>query len=166
MRSKDFILSILLAATSTACVTVAAQAAEGTVIQPDSLTWAPAQGLPPGAEMAVLFGNPGKIGPFAVRFKFPAGYEIPTHSHPTDEVLTVLSGKGRMAFGQKVDADARKAARCGDVHHASGRRVASRVDRCGDRHRATFVWVVRSGARKVAPHDIRRGAGAARCVAR
>ena len=104
MRSKDFILSILLAATSTACVTVAAQAAEGTVIQPDSLTWAPAQGLPPGAEMAVLFGNPGKIGPFAVRFKFPAGYEIPTHSHPTDEVLTVLSGEGRMAFGQKVDA--------------------------------------------------------------
>ena len=105
MRSKNFILSILLAAASSACVTVAARAAEGTVIQPELSNLGASAGLPPGAEVAVLFGNPGKIGPFAVRFKFPAGYEIPTHSHPTDEVLTVLSGKGRMAFGQKADAE-------------------------------------------------------------
>jgi quercetin dioxygenase-like cupin family protein len=64
------------------------------------LAWAPAEGLPPGAQVAVLYGDPSKAGPFALRFKFPAGYQIPTHSHPTDELLTVLSGKARMSFGE------------------------------------------------------------------
>jgi quercetin dioxygenase-like cupin family protein len=74
------------------------------ITQPDAFNWAPAQGVPPGAQVAVLYGNPSKKGPFAVRFKFPAGYEIPTHSHPTDEFLTVVSGKARMAFGKDADA--------------------------------------------------------------
>ena len=76
------------------------------LVQPDALTWGPAQGLPPGAEVTVLYGDPSKEGPFAVRFKFPAGYEIATHAHSTDEYITVLSGKGRMAFGEKADAAA------------------------------------------------------------
>jgi hypothetical protein len=58
------------------------------ITQPDAFKWAPAQGVPPGAQVAVLYGNLSKKGPFAVRFKFPAGYEIPTHSHPTDEFFT------------------------------------------------------------------------------
>jgi quercetin dioxygenase-like cupin family protein len=53
--------------------------------------------------MAVLYGDPSKKGPFAVRFKFPSGYALPTHSHPTNEYLTVISGKARMALGEKAD---------------------------------------------------------------
>jgi quercetin dioxygenase-like cupin family protein len=84
---------------------VAAQAAEGAaIIQPEALVWAPAAGLPPGAKSAVLYGDPSKAGPFALRFDFPAGYEVATHSHPTDEFITVISGKMRMAFGEKGDA--------------------------------------------------------------
>jgi hypothetical protein len=84
--------------------TVAAQAAGSpTITQPDAFAWTPAEGLPPGAKVAVLYGDPSKAGPFAVRFAFPAGYEVPTHSHPTDEFITVISGKIRMAFGQKAD---------------------------------------------------------------
>ena len=64
------------------------------------LTWAPAEGLPPGAQVTVLYGDPSKARPFALRFKFPKAYLIPTHSHPTDELITVLSGKARMAFGE------------------------------------------------------------------
>jgi len=64
------------------------------------LQWAPAPGLPPGAEVAVLYGDPSKPGPFAMRLRFPSGYQIPTHSHPTDELITVLSGNARMAFGE------------------------------------------------------------------
>jgi quercetin dioxygenase-like cupin family protein len=75
-----------------------------TLLQPDALVWTPAEGLPPGAEVAVLYGDPTKDGPFTLRFKFPAGYEIATHSHPTDEFVTIVSGKGRMAFGATADA--------------------------------------------------------------
>jgi quercetin dioxygenase-like cupin family protein len=70
------------------------------------LTWMPAPGLPPGAQFAVLSGDPSKPGPFTMRLKFPAGYFIPTHSHPTDELITVISGKARMAFGEAGGEDA------------------------------------------------------------
>ena len=43
--------------------------------------WGPAPPmLPPGAEIAVLAGNPGGIGVYTVRLKFPASYAIPAHS--------------------------------------------------------------------------------------
>ena len=101
MRRTALILCVLSTVIPTI---VAAQSTGGVVMPADKLSWAPAQGLPPGAQVAVLFGDPSKSGPFAVRFKFPSGYEIPTHSHPTDEFLTIISGKGRMAFGEKADA--------------------------------------------------------------
>ena len=93
--------SILLAGHPTSAAEAAGKAA---IVQAEAVKWAPAQGLPPGAQVAVLYGDPSKPGPFAVRFKFPTGYEVPTHSHPTDEFITVLSGKGRMAFGENAGA--------------------------------------------------------------
>jgi quercetin dioxygenase-like cupin family protein len=102
MRGTPLILSIFFGAI---LLGHAAQSAEGgSIVQPDALKWAPAQGVPPGAQVAVLWGDPSKSGPFVLRFKFPAGYELATHSHPTDEFLTIISGKARMAFGEKADA--------------------------------------------------------------
>ena len=74
-------------------------------VTPGGLKWEAApRMLPAGSQMAVVSGDPSKTGPFAVRFKFPAGYEVATHSHPTDEFLTVVSGKARLAFGKDADA--------------------------------------------------------------
>lgn len=82
---------------------ISADAAESPkIMQPEAFKWSDAPGLPPGAKIAVLYGDPAKKGAFGVRFQFPAGYEIPTHSHPTNEYLSVVSGKLRMAFGQKA----------------------------------------------------------------
>lgn len=104
MRRTVLILSALIAFVPLGHAVVAAQASDGgAIVLPDALRWEPAQGLPPGAQIAVLYGDPGKTGPFVVRFKFPAGYEVATHSHPTDEFLTVISGRARMAFGEKAD---------------------------------------------------------------
>jgi quercetin dioxygenase-like cupin family protein len=105
MQRTTPILSTFVLVSLLAPAMVPVQAAgSGSIIQPDALTWTPAQGVPPGAQVAVLYGNPSKKGPFAVRFKFPAGYELATHSHPTDEFLTVISGNARMAFGKNADA--------------------------------------------------------------
>ena len=98
------ILSAVALLMITSQSSIAAEAHGGSIVQPASLAWMPADGLPPGAQIAVVYGNPSKEGLFAVRLKFPAGYEIPTHSHPTDEFITILSGNGRMAFGEKADA--------------------------------------------------------------
>lgn len=69
--------------------------------------WGPAPPmLPPGAQIAVLEGDPTKAVPFTVRLKFPANYDIPAHSHPGDEHVTVVSGELFMGMGNKLDRKA------------------------------------------------------------
>ena len=65
--------------------------------------------LPAGAKFAVLQGDPGKSGePFVIRLSMPAGYKIPPHWHPLDEMVTVVSGRFGMGFGDKLDKAAGK----------------------------------------------------------
>lgn len=62
--------------------------------------------LPAGAQIAVLAGDPTKAGPYTVRLKFPANYDIPAHSHPTDENVVVVSGALFTGVGTKLDKKA------------------------------------------------------------
>lgn len=75
------------------------------MVTPDQLKWGPAPpALPPGAQMALLDGDPSKAGvPFSIRAKFPDGYKVPPHWHPTDENVTVLQGTLLMGQGEKFD---------------------------------------------------------------
>ena len=69
------------------------------------LKWGPAPAVfPAGAQMAVLQGNPGAAEPFTVRLRFPNGYKIAPHTHPTDENITVISGTFRVGMGKTFDA--------------------------------------------------------------
>lgn len=73
--------------------------------QAKSVKWmdAAGAGLPKGAQMAVLSGDPGKAGAFKVQIKMPANYAVPPHHHPTDEVVRVRSGTLNYGMGEKVD---------------------------------------------------------------
>ena len=69
--------------------------------------WGPAPPmLPPGAQIAVLAGDPSKAAPYTVRLKFPANYDIPAHSHPTDENVLVVSGELFAGMNVKLDRKA------------------------------------------------------------
>jgi quercetin dioxygenase-like cupin family protein len=82
-------------------------AAEHIFVSPADLKWVDAPpGLPPGAKMAVLEGDPTKKGPFTVRMQAPAGYKIPPHTHPTAENITVISGAFHLGMGEKFDETA------------------------------------------------------------
>ena len=61
--------------------------------------WGPAPPIfPPGAQFAVVQGDPSVAGQiFTVRLRFPNGYILPPHTHPSDEHVTVL--KGTFLFG-------------------------------------------------------------------
>src|SRR5436309_10980586 len=64
-----------------------------TDIRPADIVWQPGPPtLEPGAQGAVLAGNPSQPGPFTLRVRLPARYRIASHTHPVDERLTVLSG--------------------------------------------------------------------------
>ena len=61
-------------------------------------------GLPPGAKVAVLAGNPMAPGAYTLRAQLPAGYRVPPHWHPTAEHVTVLSGSLAVGMGDQFDA--------------------------------------------------------------
>jgi quercetin dioxygenase-like cupin family protein len=73
-------------------------------VTPSTLQWGPApDSLPPGAQAAVIDGDPTRAGMFVIRLKFPSGYTVPPHWHPTDENVVVLQGTMRIGMGDKVD---------------------------------------------------------------
>jgi quercetin dioxygenase-like cupin family protein len=89
-------------------------AAQHVMVTPDKLQWGPAPpSLPAGAQAAVLDGDPSKAGLFVVRLKFPDGYTVPPHWHPTDEHAVVISGTIMMAMGSKIDEAAMHAMTAG-----------------------------------------------------
>jgi quercetin dioxygenase-like cupin family protein len=73
-------------------------------VEPATIAWADAPPvLPAGAEIAVLAGDPHAEGPFVLRLKFPAGYEVPAHTHSGDELITVISGTFNVGHGEGLD---------------------------------------------------------------
>ena len=68
------------------------------------IAWGPAPDVfPKGAEMAVMAGDPGSTNEFTVRLRFPNGYRIPPHTHPTAENVTVLEGTFLAGMGTTFD---------------------------------------------------------------
>ncbi|HWD28286.1 MAG TPA: cupin domain-containing protein [Rhizomicrobium sp.] len=69
--------------------------------------WGPGPAnMPPGAQLAVMAGNPAKAAFVSLRLKLPPGYTIPPHTHPTDEHVTVLEGTLAMGMGDVIDPKA------------------------------------------------------------
>lgn len=75
--------------------------------QPAKIEWrdGPAS-LEPGAQFAVLEGDPGKPGFFTMRIKMPDGYYISPHWHPNVERVTVISGVFLLGSGETMDKKA------------------------------------------------------------
>jgi len=107
MRSNTVLLTVIaVASTMAACSkdsrdtdvpsappTAAPPAFAGASHQAQTIQWGPAPSvLPPGAEIAVLEGDPGAQSEFTLRLKFPNGYRIAPHTHPTIENVTVIKG--------------------------------------------------------------------------
>jgi quercetin dioxygenase-like cupin family protein len=90
------------------CGAAASQDHGHVVVLPDGIEWGPASPkLPPGAQMAVLVGNPTTPGELYVfRAKLPDGYSVPPHWHPMDENVTVIQGTFLLGFGERVDPSA------------------------------------------------------------
>jgi quercetin dioxygenase-like cupin family protein len=94
------------------CAASLAGSAANAQLMPNDLKWGPAPpGLPAGAQLAVLSGDPAKEGMFTIRLKFPAGYAVAPHHHPTPELVTVMDGS--MSLGMGDTADKAKAASLG-----------------------------------------------------
>jgi quercetin dioxygenase-like cupin family protein len=74
-------------------------------ISAGAVKWVDCPGMPPGCQTTPLYGEAGRPGDFAARFKYVAGYRIGPHQHAGDEHATVISGGPfHVAVGDRFDA--------------------------------------------------------------
>jgi len=96
---------------------MAQTSAEHKIVQSQEIQWKPASAaLPAGAQSAVLLGDPSKEGLFVTRLKAPKGYRIPPHTHPNQEVVTVISGTIKLGMGETADPTKAKALPAGTFY--------------------------------------------------
>jgi quercetin dioxygenase-like cupin family protein len=97
VRLMPFLLASVAAAL-TACGDSAGPASDFTVdFQPGPASF------PAGSEIAVLQGDPSQAAPYTVRVRFPDGYRLPPHFHPTDENVTVVEGTFLVGMGDVIN---------------------------------------------------------------
>src|SRR3979411_3475627 len=103
MKSVALILATCII-TSTSTSLAWAQSEHSTITSQE-IKWGPAPpSVPPGAQAAVLYGDPGKEGMFAFRLKMPKDYHIAPHTHPKPESVTVTSGTAPCGMGHTAAA--------------------------------------------------------------
>jgi quercetin dioxygenase-like cupin family protein len=96
---KNSLISIALFALAGSAL--AQDAMKVTYATPDALTWKDNPTLPKGAQSAVLVGDPTRAGErFVARTKFPPNYQVPAHTHPYTESVTIISGSVYLGEGE------------------------------------------------------------------
>ena len=74
------------------------------VITPETLAWKDSPAFPRGVQIATLMGDQIKSGETVIlRIKFPANFQMPPHTHPYSEVVTVISGRIGTSSGERVE---------------------------------------------------------------
>ncbi len=147
MRRTALILSAIVSVSLLSPAIVPAQAAgSASIIQPDALTWAPAQGVPPGAQVAVLYGNPWKKGPFAA-CQVPFGLRLGDTFASDRRVSHGHFGQGADGIRQERRYHTHSTIAYRSFHDFARRSVASPLERRGGHHRVTLDWTIQHQAR-------------------
>lgn len=71
--------------------------------QPSEFTFKDNPAIPKGGQSVLLFGDPKAAGLTVYRVKLPPNYKLPPHTHPYQEIVTVLSGKVGISLGKTHD---------------------------------------------------------------
>ena len=108
------ILALGLCATATP-IAFGQHTGDHSMVTPADLKWGPVPSLPAGAQITIIEGPMNEAKPFTIRLKLPANYQIPAHSHPAIEHVTVISGTFNMGTGDKLDKAKTKALSPGSV---------------------------------------------------
>jgi len=117
-RSILFMVFLLVVGILGSSNTVQPQSPTPTIVQvtPGEVKWMPSPALPAGAQLAVVYGNPLKPGLYVMLLKFPANWKNPPHSHPIEQVATVLSGTVYSGLGESFDPNKLKMFPPGSVY--------------------------------------------------
>ena len=73
-------------------------------LTPDQVRWFTPPYYRDGRQRARLLGDSSQGGPWIDRVKIPGGGRVLAHTHPEDEVITVIEGTWSLGEGEKFDA--------------------------------------------------------------
>lgn len=117
---RTLAIAAALALAGTAPVAVAdIDPAAVQIVPPDQIKWVSDGRF--GAEMALLYGDPAKPGPYVMQIKWPPGHMSRPHMHETDRFFVVISGTWWVGTGTTFDPDSAVPAPAGSfvIHHAN-----------------------------------------------
>ena len=75
------------------------------VIRGEDVAWKSFAAFPPGAQLAILAGDPAMPGPYLIRVRLPANVRMLPHRHVEDRIYTVISGVFYIGVGDVFDED-------------------------------------------------------------
>lgn len=73
-------------------------------ITPQQVSWFTPSYYKDGRQRAKLYGDSSQEGAWVDRVKIPAGGRVLAHTHPHDELVTVIEGTWYLGEGEKFDA--------------------------------------------------------------
>jgi len=79
-----------------------------TALAPEDIRWFTPSYYTDGRQRAQLLGDSRKGGAWIDRVRIPGGSKVLAHTHPTDEVVTVIDGTWYLGIGGKFDETALK----------------------------------------------------------
>lgn len=99
---------MLLAAIS--LTTIQAQQSKKEILRvtPEQVRWFTPPYYIDGRQRAQLFGDSSRGGTWVDRVKIPAGGRVLAHTHPRDELVTVIEGTWYLGEGERFDPAALK----------------------------------------------------------
>jgi len=72
-------------------------------VMPAQVRWFTPPYYTDGRQRAQLYGDSNQGGPWIDRVKIPAGKHVAAHTHPQDELVTVIEGTWYVGVGDKYD---------------------------------------------------------------
>ena len=97
--------AVLLAIAAVSCAALLAPGTKDviTAVTPDKVPWFTPPYYTDGRQRARLLGDSSQGGPWIDRVKIPAGGRVLAHTHPEDELVTVIEGTWFVGEGPKFD---------------------------------------------------------------
>ena len=72
-------------------------------VMPGQVQWFTPSSYTDGRQRAHSYGDSSQSGPWIDRVKIPAGKHVAAHSHPQDELVTVIEGTWYVGSGDEYD---------------------------------------------------------------
>ena len=95
---------IALSAITLAMTWVSKTQKEVVGLTPEQVRWFTPPYYNDGRQRAQLFGDSSKGGAWVDRVKIPGGKRVLAHTHPQDELITVIEGTWYLGTGERFDS--------------------------------------------------------------